>query len=106
MDDILILIAQKREQDENGVWRMSRTTRQVFCKVHSIRQSEFFAGGRNGLNPEFQFTVFGEDYEGESLCEYSGESYAIYRTFKAPGNDYIELYVERKGGTNGKEDPD
>lgn len=106
MNDVMMLIAETQEQDDSGVWRKTRTVRQVFCKVNSVRQSEFFAGGRNGLNPEFQFSVFGEDYAGETLCEYSGASYSIYRTYRAPGNDYIELYVERKGGTNGKEDPD
>ena len=40
---------------------------------------------------------------GETVCEYNGESFSIYRTYETD-SDYIELYVERKGGTNGEKD--
>lgn len=104
MDDVLILLGEEsREKDEYGVWRVTRVSRQVFCKCDSVSRSEFFNGGRNGLNPEMRFTVFQGDYNGETECKYGDRSYAIYRTYHVPGTDYIELYVERKGGTNGKE---
>lgn len=48
-------------------------------------------------------TMFVGDYNGEKLVEYNGETYAVYRTYLAK-NDTIELYVERKGGTNGTAD--
>ena len=57
------LIAVTRTQDDFGVWRESETSRQIFCQVDSITASEFFEGGRNGLNPEFRFRVFNADYE-------------------------------------------
>jgi hypothetical protein len=69
--------------------------------VGSITQSEFYEGGRNGLNPEYRFTVFFADYEDETIIEYKGKRYAVYRTYLAR-NDRLELYVERKGGTNGQ----
>lgn len=104
MDDVLILVAgTERTQDEYGVWRSTTERREVFCKAESIGQREFFEAGRNGLNPEFRFKVFAGDYQGESLCTYHDQSYAIYRTYHVPGTDYMELYVERKGGTNGKD---
>lgn len=96
------LINQKMVKDDYGVWQPEETKRQVFAKVRSVSASEFFDGGRNGLNPEYQFTMFGPDYQGERVVEYNGERFAVYRTYKAR-NDQIELYVERKGGTNGKE---
>ena len=101
MDSVMILIATTGQQDAYGVWRESETQRQVYCKVDSVTRAEFFEGGRNGLNPEFKFTVFSADYHGEALCEYCGNRYGIYRTYRVPGNDYMELYAERKGGTNG-----
>ena len=99
--DTIKLIAATREQDEYGVWRETLTKRTVFCNVQSVTRAEFFEGGRNGLNPSYVFTVFFADYCGESLAEYHGETYAIYRTYKRR-DDTLELYVERKGGTNGK----
>lgn len=77
----------------------------VFCQVESVTRAEFFEGGRNGLNPEFRMSMFSGDYNGERLLMYNGNTYSIYRTFIAK-NDIIELYVERKGGTNGKTSSD
>ena len=110
-------------QDANGVWRDTGQTywkdergyivrdeqhdelsfpqnyREVFCQVDSVTQTEFFEGGRNGLNPEYRFTMFAYDYQDERIVEYNGRLYAIYRTYQ-PRTDIIELYAERKGGTN------
>lgn len=101
MDDTLVLLAATYVTDANGVRRESTTRREVFCRCESVSRTEFFDGGRSGLNPEFMFTVFAGDYAGESLVEYHGQTYSVYRTYRA-GGDYMELYVQRKGGTNGK----
>jgi SPP1 family predicted phage head-tail adaptor len=101
MDAVLTLVSKTRTQDQYGMWIETQTTREIFCQVESVTRAEFFDGGRNGLNPEFQFTVFSGDYEGETVCQYDGKQYAIYRTYRVPGTDYMELYAERKGGTNG-----
>ena len=98
--EVLTLIGTTRTQDEYGIWREAPTARNVFCQVNSITRSEFFDAGRNGLNPEFMFSMFAGDYEGERVCEYRGQKYSIYRTYLGR-NDVIELYAERKGGSNG-----
>ena len=98
--DVINLISQTRTQDELGRWRPVTSSREVFVQVDSISQSEFYDAGRNGLNPEYRFRMFNGDYEGEELCEYNGQTYAIYRTYLRR-DDTIELYVERKGGSNG-----
>lgn len=102
MDSVIYLIGKTKAQDARGVWQTEQTKRQVFAKTRSVTRNEFFEGGRSGLNPEMQFTVFAGDYQGETVCEYNGKTYAIYRTYLPEGDDYIELYVERKGGTNAK----
>ena len=99
--DVISLISRTFTQDEDGVFRETLKSRDVFCQVDSVTASEFFDGGRNGLNPEYRFTMFYGDYEGERIVEYHGLTYAIYRTYIGR-NDTIELYVEREGGTNGK----
>lgn len=97
--DVISLIETLTEQDENGVWQKRYSSRQVFCQVQSISQREFYEGGRNGLNPEFKFTLFFGDYNDESTLIYKGQTYAIYRTYLRK-DDLLELYCERKGGTN------
>lgn len=95
------LISATTGKDENGI---TRTTygepREVMCQVDSITRAEFFEAGRNGLNPEFKFRMFFGDYRGERVVEYHGLRYSIYRTYYGRG-DVIELYAERRGGTNG-----
>lgn len=100
MDDVIVLIGQTYSLDSNGVQRAETTRREIFCQVHSVSRAEFFDGGRNGLNPSYEFTVFAEDYWDESVVEYRSEQYGVYRTYRVPESDYLELYVERKGGTN------
>lgn len=98
--DVITLVAVTRTQNEYGQWIESETTKEVYCDVDSVTQSEFFEGGRNGLNPEYRFTMFFADYNDEPIVEYKSKRYAVYRTY-LKRNDKLELYVERKGGTNG-----
>ena len=95
------LIAQTIEKDELLVERVKETPRQVYAQVRSVTSSEFFEGGRNGLNPEYRFTVFFGDYQGERVVKYQGQKYAVYRTYQER-NDKLELYCERQGGVNGE----
>ena len=95
------LIKSEYVRDENGIQRPQESIREVFAQVKSVTSSEFFEGGRNGLNPAFRFTVFFGDYEGERVIEYLGQRYAIYRTYQER-NDALELYTERQGGVNGE----
>lgn len=44
--------------------------------------------------------MFRHDYDGEPIVEYNGQRYSVYRTYIGR-DDTIELYVERKGGSNG-----
>ena len=99
--EVLTLIKEGFIQDDYGVPRPTEAARDVFCSVESVTRSEFFEGGRNGLNPEFRFTLFFVDYEGEQTVEYKGKRYGVYRTYYGK-TDTVELYVERKGGTNAK----
>lgn len=97
---VITLVGETKTQDDLLVWRSVPTSRRVFCQVDSVTQTEFFEGGRNGLNPELRFTLFGPDYEGERTVIYNSLAYGVYRTYYAR-TDEIELYCERKGGTNG-----
>lgn len=102
MDSVIYLVKAKPVQDARGVLVDEETKRRVFCKVDSVTRQEFFQGGRAGLNPAYVITMFGADYEAEDIVEYEGFRYYVYRTYKREEGayDYIELYVERKGGIN------
>ena len=107
MDDVIKLIRETYSKNIYGVDTPGEPDYfECFCQIHSVMRQEFFDAGRNGLNPAFMITMFHGDYNGESLLEYEGKIYSIYRTFIVPGTDYIELYVERQGGSNGKESHD
>ena len=100
-DDVITLYKGVRTQDEYGRWIEGEPERrEVYARVLSISRREFFEAGRNGLNPEFRFDVFQGDYQGEMVVEYHGATYSVYRTYES--GDYMELYAERKGGTDGK----
>lgn len=101
--DVINLISVTYEQDEYGVMRESETKRQIYCQVESVAQAEFFEAERAGLNPQFRFLVFFGDYNGEQIVGYKGLRYAVYRTYQRR-DDRLELYVERKGGTNGTDE--
>lgn len=100
MDETLKLLSQTFVKNEYGINKPVTVEKEVFCKVFSITRQEMFEGGRNGLNPAFQFMIFAAEYDGEPACEYQGNVYSIYRTYHKPDSDYLELYVERKGGLN------
>ena len=101
LDDVLTLVGESYEKDATGVERPQKASRQIYCRVGSITRAEFAAAGRNGLNPELVFTVFAADYADERTILYNGQGYGVYRTYHVPATDYLELYVQRKGGTNG-----
>lgn len=99
--DVVYLLKPARTQNAYGVWEETTEASEVFCQVDSVTRAEFFEGGRNGLNPEFRITMFFGDYDGERDVVYNGKAYSVYRTYHSR-TDEIELYVQRKGGSNGK----
>lgn len=100
-DDTVKLITEIYAENDYGVLGPSRTSRTIYATVDSVSQSEWFQGGRNGLNPEFKVTTFSGNYNGEEVAEYKGRLYSIYRTYQ-PHPDTIELYLERRKGKEPK----
>lgn len=98
--NIVYLIGTTYTFNDYGVQVPEHTRRAVYCAVDSVTRAEFFDAGRNGLNPEYRITMFYGDYAGESVVEYQGKTYVVYRTYHAK-TDELELYVQREGGTNG-----
>lgn len=95
--DVAFLVGKEWIPDEYGVPHNIQTQRRIYVQVTSVSASEFFEGGRNGLNPELRFTTNRFDYRGEDEIFYNGRKYKIYRTF-IKKDDGIELYAERRQG--------
>lgn len=99
--DVIKLVGVSRVQNAIGVWVETPTERQVFCQVTSVSASEFFEAAKIGLRPDYRFTIFAGDYQGETELIYNGVHYSIYRTYNNT-TDRLELYAETKAGvTNG-----
>lgn len=95
MNDILTLIQQTRGVDEYGDPTISETRRDVFCRLTSIGQKEFYQAHAVGLQPELKFVLSDYlDYSGETLVEHDGQRYRILRTYRA-GLE-LELVVYRE----------
>lgn len=95
--DVAYLVSKEWVPDEYGVPRELASEKQIFVQVGSVSSSEWFEGGRNGLNPEYRFTMFRFDYNGEEEIKYNDKYYRIYRTYIGK-DDSIELYAERRKG--------
>lgn len=100
--DVAYLVSESYSQNDYGVIEKTTQMRKIFCNVTSVNSQEWFEGGRNGLNPQYRFTIYSFEYLGESVIEYRGVFYSIYRTFIL-NTDEIELYAEKRQGnlTNG-----
>ena len=96
----IYLVQQTRSQNSIGEWVNSESLRRAFANVASISASEFFNASQIGLNPEIKFTMFAPDYDGETVIEYLGQRYSVYRIYRATA-DRMELYVQRETGTAG-----
>lgn len=81
--DVLTLIRQNISKGADGIQKQQdESKRQVFCNVSSVSGTEWLEAGRNGIKPEYRFTVFAPDYAGETVCEYNGSRYSVYRTYQ------------------------
>lgn len=92
------LVEQAKTQNTIGEWVTTETLRKVYANVTSVSASEYFSASEIGLNPEVRFTMFAPDYKGETIIEYNGYRYSVYRIYVA-STDKMELYAQREAGT-------
>ena len=94
MSEILKLIATTQAVDEYGDLVTSETSREVFAKLGSIGQSEFYQAQAVGLKPEIKFVLADYlDYNDEPLVDYNGTRYHVLRTYRT--GQELELTVYR-----------
>lgn len=99
MDGTAILIAQHFTKDAMGIWQEpEETQREIFVTVQSVSRAEFFQAAQAGNRCDLVLVTSALDYEGETIVEWMGKRYLIYRTYRQNGGDMIELYAEERVG--------
>ena len=93
----ITLITTEYTQDNLGEWIETREESTVFAYVSSVTMSEFYEAGLQGFKPEFRFSVWMSEYDGQEVLEYNDKVYTIYRTYMRD-DGRIELYVTEKKG--------
>ena len=95
MTEVLTLIRQTWGVDEYGDPVAEETAREVFGRLGSIGQTEFYQAHAVGLKPELKLILADYlDYENETLVEYLGQRYRVLRTFRNGQELELVLYQE------------
>ena len=64
------LVELTTEKDSlNQVVEKTRTTNTVFAEVSSVSQTEFFSGGRIGLQPSIKAVIYDFEYNDEPIIK-------------------------------------
>ena len=95
--DTLRLIQE--EPAAHGVFDdVQESTREVFCTVRSVSQTEIYQARATGLAPELRLRLEHTcEYQGEKKCVFRGVPYDIIRTYMDE-KDGIELTIQRTEG--------
>lgn len=68
--------------------------KEVFAKVKSVSMKENYEGFAVGLKPECVFVLADYyDYDGQKDIEYNGVHYSVFRHYRRPGCNELELVV-------------
>lgn len=95
MNEVISLIKQTDGVDAYGDPAITETAREVFAKLGSIGQKEFYQAHAVGLKPELKFVLTDYlDYEGESLVQYEGQRYRVLRTYRKGQELELTVYQE------------
>ena len=95
MNEVLTLIQQTCGVDDYGDPVITEVARDVFAKLGSIGQKEFYQAHAVGLQPELKFILADYlEYSYEPLVEYEGQRYRILRTYRK--GQQLELTVYRE----------
>ena len=92
MSEVLTLV--KRNFDGDGCTLLDESRREVFCRLASIGQSEFYQAQATNLKPELKFVLEDYlDYADEYLCIYCEVWYRVIRTYRT--GQALEVIVQR-----------
>lgn len=100
MNELLTLIKRTPGKDSNNRPTVTEATREVFCSLRSIGQSEFYQSYALDVRPEAKFVLADYlEYNGETMVEHNGQRYRVLRTYRS--GQELELTVERAAAEDG-----
>lgn len=99
MSEVLTLIQHTQSVDDYGDPVIQETSREVFGRLQSVGQAEFYQAHATGLKPELKFVLADYlDYEGETEVEIGPEDnrqrYRVLRTYRTGQELELTLYRE------------
>ena len=75
-------------------------SRKVYCNKKSVRQTEYYQAGAQGMKPEIMLEMRPANYHGEEFALFLGTRYHIDRTYTV-NDDKMELILSRQVVGNG-----
>lgn len=110
MDGLIYLVKQEYGMDEISQQAPAQETLvPVWAALRSVTRADWMDAGQIGLNPQMVAVTPLVNYGGESAVQIgegeNAQRYSIYRTYMPPDSDEIELYLEKRRGYNGAENP-
>lgn len=98
---IALISTEQTGTDAAGDPLIQETYTEVFAKLKSIRQSEFYQAAAVGLKPEIMFELRDYlDYDDQQILEHEGIRYRVLRTFRA--GIRLELTCTREVSKHGR----
>lgn len=79
--DTAELLTKTESVDLQGNLTYTTTPRTVFCKVQSIKASEFYQAASTNLKPELTIVIRNSEYSSEESLIFNDITYRILRTF-------------------------
>lgn len=88
----LIGVGDSTWRDDYGNVIPATKKREVFARPSSITSREFYAAGKDGLQPAVKMVLSDVlEYQGESYMDIDGKRYLITRTYENQKTGEIEL---------------
>lgn len=92
-NEVIKLRKYSETTDEYGISTRTVNERQVFARLKSIGQNEFYQAQADGLKPEMKFILADYyDYQNEKEIEYNGKIYNVLRTYRDGKKIEITVY--------------
>lgn len=91
---LVSLAPPKTDAGGNYLPQAEAGRRMVFADKMSIGTNEIYQSQQAGIAVELKFKVYTAEFNGETLVEYAGKRYRVFRTWATPNGEYTELTLQ------------
>ena len=97
LDNVCTFVTFSTTENDYGETSTTETKTDVFCAELPITSNEFFNAQQSSFKAQRCLVVNSDEYAEESLIEYEGKPYSVYRYYPRSDN-YTELYCSTRLG--------